>query len=55
MQELSQKLAMYKKTDSKEKLKEARNIIVKLNSQNLRWNISQLKSFLVQRQKELFF
>ncbi len=55
MRELSKRLAMYQKSDSKEKLREARNIIAKLNSQNMRWNIPQLKTYLIQRQKELFY
>jgi hypothetical protein len=55
MKELSRRLAAIPKTKDPAVLEEARGIISKLHSMNLRWNIPELKDFLLQRQRELFF
>jgi len=55
MKELSQKLAAIPKTDAPEILKEAKQLIIKLQAMNRRWNIAGLNKFLIDRQRELFF
>lgn len=55
MKELSKRLAAIPRTEDPALLEEARGIISKLHSMNLRWNIPELKQFLLQRQKELFY
>ncbi len=55
MKELSKRLAAIPKTKDPAVLEEARGIISRLHSMNLRWNIPELKQFLLQRQRELFY
>jgi hypothetical protein len=55
MKELSRRLAAIPKTKDPEILAEARGIISKLHSMNLRWNNPGLKRFLLERQRELFY
>ena len=55
MKELSRRLAAIPRTKDPALLEEARGIITKLHSMNLRWNIPELQQFLLKRQKELFF
>ncbi len=55
MKELSKRLAAISKEQGPVRLKEARVIITKLRSMNMRWNIPQLNEFLTQRQRDLFF
>ena len=55
MKELSKRLAAIPKTKDPAVLEEAREIISRLHSMNLRWNIPELKQFLLQRQRELFY
>ena len=55
MKALSQKLAAIPKTDVPELLKEAKQLIIKLQAMNRRWNIEGLNKFLIDRQRELFF
>ncbi len=54
MKELSRRLAAIPKTQDPALLDEAKRIIAKLHSMNLRWNIPELSQFLLNRQKELF-
>lgn len=53
MRELSRQLAAIPGNSPEFMLKEAREIIRKLNAINLRWNIAALDDFINQRQKEL--
>lgn len=55
MKELSKRLAAITKGSEEIRLKEAKAIISRLRSMNMRWNIESLNQFLTQRQKELFF
>jgi hypothetical protein len=55
MKELSKRLAAIPKTKDPALLEEAKGIISRLHSMNLRWNIPELKQFLLQRQKDLFY
>ena len=55
MKELSKRLASIPANADEVRLKEARAIISRLRSMNMRWNIEPLNQFLTQRQKELFF
>jgi len=55
MKELSKRLAAISKDAEPERLQEARVIIAKLRSMNMRWNIDGLTKFLRAKQKELFF
>lgn len=55
MKELSKRLAAIPRTADPALLEEARGIITTLHSMNMRWNIPELKQFLLRRQKELFF
>jgi len=55
MKELSRRLATIEKTSDPADLEEARGLLTKLHSMNRRWNIPELKQFLLKRQKELFF
>ena len=55
MKELSRRLAAIEKTTDTAVLEEARGLLSKLHSMNRRWNIPELKQFLLQRQKELFY
>ena len=55
MKELSKRLAVISKDGDENRLKEAKVIISRLRSMNMRWNIAPLDQFLTQRQKELFF
>jgi len=55
MKELSKRLAAIPNNADELRLKEARAIISRLRSMNMRWNIEPLSQFLTQRQKELFF
>lgn len=53
MQWLSERLASIEPGGSPGLIDEARAIISKLSGWNLRWNITELDKFLVQRSKEL--
>lgn len=55
MKELSKRLAAIPRTKDPAVLEEAKGIISRLHSMNLRWNIPELKQFLLERQKELFY
>jgi len=55
MKELSKRLAAIEKTSDPTALEEAKELLKKLHSMNRRWNIPELKQFLLQRQKELFY
>jgi hypothetical protein len=55
MKELSRRLAEIPKTKDPAVLEEARGIISRLHSMNRRWNIPELKQFLLERQRELFY
>jgi hypothetical protein len=55
IKELSKRLASIPRTRDPAVMKEAREILSKLHGMNMRWNIPELKEFLLQRQKELFF
>jgi hypothetical protein len=55
MKELSKRLAAIEKTTDAAVLEEARGLLSRLHSMNRRWNIPELKQFLLQRQKELFY
>ena len=55
MKELSQKLASISKSANESLLKEAKKIISKLRSINLRYNNPKLDEFITERQRELFF
>ena len=55
MKELSRRLAAIEKTTDTAALEEARGLLTKLHSMNRRWNIPELKQFLLQRQKELLY
>ena len=55
MKELSRRLAVIPKTDSPELLGEAKQLIIKLQAMNRRWNIEGLNKFLIDRQRDLFF
>ncbi len=55
MKELSQRLAEIPKTKDPALMEEARGIISRLHSMNRRWNIPELKQFLLQRQRDLFY
>jgi hypothetical protein len=55
MKELSKRLAAITKGSDEIRLKEAKAIISRLRTMNMRWNIEALNQFLTQRQKELFF
>ena len=55
MKELSRQLAAIEKTTDPAVLEQARGLLSRLHSMNRRWNIPELKQFLLQRQKELFF
>lgn len=54
MRELSEKLAGISATASDEELAEARRLISKLRTMNLRWNVPELATFIKSRQRELF-
>ena len=54
MRELSRKLANVSGSSSDSELSEARQIIAKLRSMNLRWNVPELAEFIKSRQRELF-
>ena len=53
MRELSRRLAAIPRNSPEFMLKEAREIIRKLNGINMRWNIPELDDFISQRQREL--
>ncbi len=55
MKELSKRLAAIPRTKDPAVLEEAKGIISRLHSMNLRWNIPELKQFLLERQKEVFY
>ena len=55
MKDLSRQLAQYRKTDSPERLVQARQLIIRLQDMNRRWNIEGLERFLRKRQQELFY
>jgi len=55
MKELSRRLAAIENTTDTAVLEEARGLLTRLHSMNRRWNIPELKQFLLQRQKELFY
>ncbi|MBA4368401.1 MAG: hypothetical protein C0403_12285 [Desulfobacterium sp.] len=55
MKELSRQLAGIRKSDTPEILEQARQLIIRLQGMNRRWNIDGLEQFLRKRQKELFF
>ena len=55
MKELSRQLAAIEKTSDPAVIEEARGLLTRLHSMNRRWNIPELKKFLLQRQKELFY
>jgi len=55
MKELSRQLAGIRKSDSPEMLEQARQLIIRLQGMNRRWNIEGLDRFLRKCQKELFF
>ena len=55
MKELSKRLSAIPIGADEVRLKEARVIISRLRSMNMRWNIDPLAQFLTQRQRELFF
>ncbi|MGW8322606.1 MAG: hypothetical protein ACWGSD_13730 [Thermodesulfobacteriota bacterium] len=55
MKELSRRLAAIQKSSDPAVLEEARGLLTRLHSMNRRWNIPELKQFLLQRQKELFY
>ena len=55
MRELSKRLAAIPKGADDNRIKEAKVIISKLRSMNLRWNIEALDRFLLQRQKDLLY
>ena len=55
MKELSKRLAAIPKDADENRIKEARAIISRLRSMNMRWNIDPLDQFLTRRQRELFF
>jgi hypothetical protein len=55
MKELSRRLAEIPRTEDPAVLEEARDIISRLHRMNRRWNIPELKRFLLDRQKELFY
>jgi len=55
MKELSRQLAGIRKSDSPEMLEQARQLIIRLQGMNRRWNIEGLERFLRKCQKELFF
>ena len=55
MKELSRQLAAIEKTTDPAVLEEAKGLLSRLHSMNRRWNIPELKQFLLQRQKELFY
>ena len=55
MKELSKRLAAIPKGAQPERIQEARIIISKLRSMNMRWNIDGLNKFLKAKQRELFF
>jgi len=55
MKELSRRLAYIQKGDEPARLEEARILIDKLASMNMRWNIEALNKFLSQRMRELFY
>jgi hypothetical protein len=55
MKELSRQLAGIRKSDTPEMLEQARQLIIRLQGMNRRWNIEGLERFLRKRQKELFF
>ena len=55
MKELSRQLAGIRKADTPEMLEQARQLIIRLQGMNRRWNIKGLERFLRKRQKELFF
>jgi hypothetical protein len=55
MKELSRRLAAIEKTSDPAVLEEARGLLAQLHSMNRRWNIPELKQFLLQRQRDLFY
>ena len=55
MKELSRRLSAIPIGADEVRLREARALISRLRSMNMRWNIDPLAQFLTQRQKELFF
>lgn len=55
MQVLSKQLANIAKEDGGIALDEAKSLIARLHSINLRWNIAGLDLFLKERQRSLFF
>ncbi|MFO7557219.1 MAG: hypothetical protein R6X10_00180 [Desulfobacterales bacterium] len=55
MKELSQRLAAIPRTGGPDLLKEAKQLIIRLQEMNRRWNIEGLNKFLIQRQRDLFF
>lgn len=55
MKLLSRRLAAIGKTDEPWVLAEAKNLIIRLERMNRRWNIDGLDRFLKERQRTLFF
>ncbi|MCP4753499.1 MAG: hypothetical protein GY866_21625 [Proteobacteria bacterium] len=55
MRELSKRLSVISREADEIRLKEAKAIIARLHTMNMRWNIESLNTFLIQRQKELFY
>ena len=55
MKDLSMKLSAISRSDGAKRLKEARELITMLHDMNMRWNSKALNTFLLEKQKELFF
>ena len=53
--QLAERLAAIPRTSDPALRAEARQLISKLHSLNQRWNIPEMREFLVRRQKEIFF
>lgn len=54
IRELAERLSAIGKTSGTKDLEEARRIITRLSEMNRRWNVSELRDFLIRKQQELF-
>ena len=52
---MSKELGLIASTDDPDRLAEAKEIIRKLRSMNLRWNIPALNTFIKKRQRAIFY
>ncbi|MBN2298436.1 MAG: hypothetical protein JXM72_07570 [Deltaproteobacteria bacterium] len=55
MKELSMNLAAITRADGPDLIQEARHLVSMLHDMNMRWNSDALNTFLLAKQKELFF